>query len=101
MTYPNDFTLPIELVAQIVEQGFLYLLELIRILVNAVMQAERQKHLSVAAYERSLDRCRYAHGYKPKTVKTRLGKITFDVPQVRGGSFYHAHWSKACKVNGP
>jgi len=25
---------------------------------------------------------------KPKTVKTRIGGITFDVPQIRDGSFY-------------
>jgi transposase-like protein len=30
----------------------------------------------------------YANGYKPKTVTTRVGPITFDVPQVRDGSFY-------------
>ncbi len=88
MTYPNDFTLPTEFVEQIAEQGLEYLPELIRILVNAAMQAERQKHLGVAAYERSPERRGYANGYKPKTVKTRLGEITFAVPQVRDGSFY-------------
>ena len=31
---------------------------------------------------------RHANGYKPKTMKTRLGEITFDVPQVREGDFY-------------
>ena len=88
MTYSDDFTLPTELVEQIAEQGFEYLPELIRILMNTAMQVERQKHLGAAAYERSPDRRGYANGYKPKTVKTRLGEITFDVPQVRDGSFY-------------
>ena len=45
MTYTEDFTLPIEIVEQIAEQGFEYLPELMRILVNTAMQAERQKHL--------------------------------------------------------
>ena len=88
MTYTEDFTLPTEIVEQIAEQGFEYLPELMRILVNTAMQAERQKHLGAAAYERSPERSGYANGYKPKTLKTRLGEITFDVPQVRDGSFY-------------
>ena len=28
------------------------------------------------------------NGFKPKTVKTRVGEIAFDVPQVREGGFY-------------
>jgi transposase-like protein len=88
MTYSEDFTLPTEIIEQIAEQGLEYLPELIRILVNTAMQAERQKHLGAAAYERSPERSGYANGYKPKTLKTRLGEITFDVPQVRDGSFY-------------
>jgi len=88
MTYTDDFTLPTELVEQIAEQGFEYLPEMIRILVNTAMQIERQKHLGAATYERSPNRRGYANGYKPKTVKTRLGEIAFDVPQVRDGSFY-------------
>lgn len=88
MTYNHNSTLPDELVEQIAEQGFDYLPELIRIMVNAAMQAERQKHLGVGPYERSQERRDYANGYKPKTMKTRMGEITFDVPQVREGDFY-------------
>jgi putative transposase len=88
MTYQENFTLPAELTDLLIEQGFDYLPELIRILVNAAMQAERQKHLGVDPYERSPERQGYANGFKPKTLKTRLGEITFDVPQVRDGSFY-------------
>jgi putative transposase len=88
MTYPTDFTLPTELLEQISEQGLEYLPELIRILVNTAMQAERQKHLGAELYERTPGRQGYANGYKPKTVKTRVGEVTFQVPQVRDGSFY-------------
>jgi len=41
MTYQDDFTFPIELTDLINEQGIEYLPEVIRILVNAAMQAER------------------------------------------------------------
>jgi len=88
MTYQQDFTLPIEYLEQLSKQGTDYLPELIRILVNAAMQIERQKHLGAGPYERTSDRQGYANGYKPKTVKTRNGNITFDIPQVREGDFY-------------
>ena len=38
--------------------------------------------------ERSAQRVDQANGYKPKTMLTRLGEITFDVPQVRTAGFY-------------
>jgi putative transposase len=88
MTYQNDFTLPTELLEQIASEGLEFLPELVRILINAATQTEREKHLGAGPYERSAERRGYANGFKPKTVKTRLGEITFDVPQVRDGSFY-------------
>jgi putative transposase len=88
MTYQADCTLPSDLLEQISNQGFEFLPELIRILVNAAMQAERQKYLKAAPYQRSEGRYGHANGYKPKTVQTRLGEISFDIPQVREGGFY-------------
>lgn len=88
MTYEPDCTLPDEFLEPLVEHGLEILPELIQTLINAAMQIERQRHLGAALYERSSERRGYANGYKPKTVATRLGKITFDVPQVRDGSFY-------------
>ena len=88
MTYREDFTLPTELLEQVSQQGFDILPELIRIVVNAAMQAERQQYLKAAPYQRTPERETYANGYKPKTVQTRVGNITFSVPQVRDGDFY-------------
>jgi putative transposase len=88
MTYQGDFTLPPELLEQIAANGFDKLPELIRIVVNAAMQAERQQYLGAAPYQRTPERQDQGNGYKPKTVKTRMGEITFDVPQVRKGDFY-------------
>jgi putative transposase len=88
MTYQADFTLPDELLKQIAANGFDRLPELIRIVVNAAMQAERQQYLGAAPYQRTPERQDQANGYKPKTVRTRLGEITFDVPQVRASGFY-------------
>ena len=88
MTYHKDFTLPTELLEQITSEGLDFLPELIEVLINTAMKAERSKHLKADLYERSDQRNGYANGYKPKTVKTRIGDLTFDVPQVRDGSFY-------------
>ncbi len=88
MTYKADCTLPSDLLQQIADQGLDYLPELIRILVNSAMQAERQKYLGAEPYERTQERQAHANGYKPKTVQTRVGEITFAVPQVREGGFY-------------
>lgn len=88
MTRPPDCTLSPELLELIAEQGLDALPELMRIVINHAMLAERQQHLQAAPYERTTSRQGYANGYKPKTVTTRVGPITFEVPQVRDGSFY-------------
>jgi transposase-like protein len=88
MTYPEDFTLPKEYLEQLADQGMEFIPELIRILLNAAMRVDRQKHLGASPYERSPERKGYANGFKDKTVKTRLGEITLAVPQVRDSSFY-------------
>jgi transposase-like protein len=88
MTYAEQCTLPDEWLAQIANEGLDCLPELIRVIINAAMQIERQQHLGVGPYERSAERQGHANGYKPKTVTTRVGQITFAVPQVREGDFY-------------
>jgi putative transposase len=72
----------------IAAQGFDVLPEVIRIMVNTAMQAERQQHFGAALYQRTPERQGLENGYKPKTVKTHLGEITFEAPQVREDGFY-------------
>jgi transposase-like protein len=88
MTYQNDFTLPEEIMEQIAANGMDYLPELIRTMINTAMQIERQRYLKAGLYERNEERQGHANGYKDKTVRTRVGEITFAVPQVREGGFY-------------
>lgn len=61
--------------------------KLVELLINTAMQAERQNYLKAAPYERNSDRVSHANGYKPKTVKTRVGQLELQVPQTRDG-FY-------------
>ena len=57
-------------------------------LLNACMRAERQEFLGADKHERTPSRIGYANGFKPKTVRTRLGELTVAIPQVRDSSFY-------------
>ncbi|NTV33929.1 MAG: IS256 family transposase [Deltaproteobacteria bacterium] len=88
MTYRDDFTLPAELLEQVQEQGLDVLPELIRVVVNTAMQAERAEHLKAAPYQHAPERQGHANGFKSKTMRTRVGEITFSIPQVREGGFY-------------
>jgi len=97
MTYQNNCTLPAEIVEQIADQGLDVLPDLMRIIINQSMELERQKHLKAAHYERTPERRGHANGYKAKTVKTRIGEITFDVPQVREGGFYPGSLEKGIR----
>ena len=93
MTHQNDYTLTKELA----EKGLEAVPELLRILINNAMQAERSKYLQAEEYERTEDRKGHANGYKPKSVRTRIGEITFAIPQVREGGFYPSALEKGLR----
>ena len=93
MTHQDDYTLPKDLA----EKGLDAAPEMLRILINQAMQAERVKYLQAGQYERTEDRKGHANGYKPKTVRTRVGEITFAVPQVREGGFYPSALEKGLR----
>jgi len=84
MTHRTDPDLLNNILQLISEQGTDGLAEGIRLLVNQAMHVERSQALQAKPYERSLTRTGYANGFKDKTLTTRLGPITFDIPQVRG-----------------
>jgi len=88
MTYRQDFTVPAELMEQVQAQGLEILPELIRIVINAAMQAERSEYLQAEPYQHTAERTGYANGFKSKSLRTRVGEITFAIPQVREGGFY-------------
>ncbi|GAB4505822.1 MAG: hypothetical protein Fur0043_28210 [Anaerolineales bacterium] len=51
MTCQNNCTLPEEILEQIAGQGLDSLPEMIHVVTNAAMKAERQRYLGVAPYE--------------------------------------------------
>lgn len=83
----ND-NLFLELMEGLTEQGMEFVPQAMTQLFNAAMKIERTKFLGADHYERNDERKGYANGYKSKTLNTRFGKITLDIPQVRNLEFY-------------
>lgn len=61
---------------------------LLEAVLNMAMKIERDHKLNADPYERSEDRQGYANGFKPKTLNSRVGKLSLTVPQTRGIAFY-------------
>ena len=97
MTCGKDYAVPEEIMDQICEQGLDALPELIRIVLNAAMYIERQKHIGAGPYERTPERRGHANGFKPKTVATRMGKVTMAIPQVRDCDFHPSSLEKGIR----
>ncbi|KKL27882.1 hypothetical protein LCGC14_2380710 [marine sediment metagenome] len=98
MTHRKDFNAIEEAMELLSDAGFEGFTQAFRILLNESMKAERSMALGAGLHERSESRMGYANGYKPKTVATRMGKITFDVPQARGDvDFYPSALEKGIR----
>ena len=93
MTHQDDYILTNEMVAKGMEAAP----DLMRVLLNNAMQIERSKYLQADQYERTEERKGHANGYKPKTLRTRIGEITFAIPQVREGGFYPSALEKGMR----
>jgi putative transposase len=73
----------------IIDQGFGGMDQVMTILINEAMKVERSGVLQAKAYERTPHRLGHSNGYKQKNVKSRLGNLNLQVPQVRGSvEFY-------------
>jgi putative transposase len=97
MTHQNNYNFSARTIEEITRNGLDAVPELMRVLLNTIMQAERAKYLQAEEYERTKARKGHANGYKPKTVKTRMGEVTFAVPQVREGGFYPSALEKGLR----
>ena len=88
MTHQDQSNARDEVVHLLAEHGFDGMAQAFETLFNEAMKLERSAVLGAAPYERTDSRRGYANGFKPKTVTTRIGKLHFQVPQVRGVEFY-------------
>ena len=79
------------------ESGLSQMAEAVRIMLNEAMRIERSQAIEADPYQRTERRRGYANGFKPKTLDTRLGKITFQVPQTRDVDFYPSALEKGIR----
>lgn len=56
--------------------------------VRLILHEELARHLGAQSYERTAARTGYRNGSKPRTMKTAVGQLQFQVPQTRDGSFH-------------
>ena len=68
-------------------------------LLAGAMAAEVSAHVAAEPHQRTDQRRGQRNGYKPRTLKTRLGELEFEVPQVRACEPYHpsmfAKWQRS------
>lgn len=86
-----------EAIELIANKGFSGMTEAMQILFNEAMLIERSRYLGVGPYERSEARQDHANGFKPKQLKTTLGELSLQVPQVRSSEFYPSFLEKGIR----
>lgn len=64
-----------------------FLRELVQRTVQQVLEAEMTSFLGAGTYERTGERRGWRNGYKPRTLKTRVGELELMVPKDRDGEF--------------
>ena len=73
--------------------------EMVRTMIQSVMEEEVGVHVGAGRHERNTERVAYRNGYKPRTINSRVGKIALEIPQVRGSEPYHpsmfARWQRS------
>jgi putative transposase len=98
MAHQADSSVIDSVLQLLTEGGLAHMGDIVRILLNEAMRLERAQALGAQPYQRSDERKGYANGFKPKTIDTRLGRLTVDIPQVRGGvEFYPSALEKGVR----
>ena len=64
-----------------------FLRGIVQRLVQQLLEAEMTEHIGAAPYERTERRTGQRNGYKPRTLRTRVGTLNLLVPQSREGTF--------------
>jgi transposase-like protein len=97
MTHQTQSTALDQITELLAEHGFDGLAQAVTVLLNEVMKLERAAALGAGPYERSEGRTGYANGFKPRTIHTRIGPLTVEVPQARGTEFYPSSLEKGIR----
>lgn len=72
---------------------------MVELFAERVMEEEVARYLGAGRHERSAERRGHRNGRKPRTLKTRVGELSLQVPQVRGMEPYSpmlfAKWQRS------
>ena len=67
----------------LIENGLEGMATAMEVVFNEAMKIERESFLQAKSHERTTDRCGYANGYKDKRIRSRIGELNLQIPQVR------------------
>ena len=63
------------------------LAKLVEVVLNQILEAQAEEMLGAAKHQRTDEREGYRNGYRTRTLYTRVGPVTLQVPQTRDGCF--------------
>ena len=86
MTHQEDCPVLDHVMTLLIEHGPGAMANAFTIIMNLAMQIEREQTLKAESHQKTADRQGYANGFKPKTIRTRVGEVPLRIPQTRG---YH------------
>ena len=86
MTHQEESAVLEAVTAIMIEHGPAAMASACSIIMNCAMQIEREQALKAESHQRTADRQGYANGFKPKTIRTRVGEVPLRIPQTRS---YH------------
>jgi len=72
---------------------------MLEVMARRVMEEELALYLGAERHERTQERRGHRNGYKPRSLKTRMGELDLQVPQVRGvepySPMFFARWERS------
>jgi len=85
---PTDLRrVDVELAQEVLLDDPDFLREIVERVLKEILEAQMTEHVRAAAYERTERRAGQRNGYKPRTLRTRVGTLNLLVPQDREGTF--------------
>src|SRR5215210_2111677 len=77
----------VELAQEVLLDSPGFLREVVERVLQEILEAEMTDHVGAAPYERTQRRTGQRNGYKPRSLRTRVGTLNLLVPQDREGTF--------------
>ena len=77
----------VELVQEVLLDDPDFIREIVERVLQELLEAEMTDHVGATPYERTEKRAGQRNGYKPRTLRTRVGTLNLLVPQDREGTF--------------